>query len=277
MPNGDLATHSAIYNLQSLSSNVSNTRDALSMPEPAAQNRLYLKAENYWIQSRRPVVSLVFIAPLMIVYEVGVLIWHVQNGADAWMRQLLDLMGFSQHFLLPALTVCVLLAWHYLAHQPWRFSPSVLTPMAVECLLLAVCLQGVYVFQRSLFFAFVEPIQLDIGDKVKTAVSFLGAGVYEELLFRLLLLSAMSWLIRRWWTRPKAGVVLAVLLSSLIFAAAHYIGPAGYAFDWLSLTSWFGFIFRFIAGVFFSILFVFRGFGIAAGTHAAYDILAALL
>ena len=79
------------------------------MPDQTTHNRFYLRAENYWIQSRRPVVSLVFIAPLLVIYEGGVLLWGVQNGADAWMRQFLDLMGFSQHLLLPLLTVCVLL------------------------------------------------------------------------------------------------------------------------------------------------------------------------
>jgi len=108
------------------------------MPDQTIHNPFYSRAENYWVQSRRPVVSLVFIAPLMVIYESGVVIWGVQNGADAWMRQFLDLMGFSQHLLLPLLTVCVLMAWHYLSHEPWRFSPGVLSHMVVECLFLAI-------------------------------------------------------------------------------------------------------------------------------------------
>jgi hypothetical protein len=43
-----------------------------------------------------------------------------------------------------------------------------------------------------------------------------------------------------------------------------------------SFVFWFGFVFRFLAGVFFSVLFVYRGFGIAAGSHAAYDVLLGL-
>lgn len=65
-------------------------------------------------------------------------------------------------------------------------------------------------------------------------------------------------------------MVLAVLVSSLVFAVAHYVGHAGDTFYWFS------FLFRFVAGVFFSILFIYRGFGIAAGTHAVYDILVGL-
>jgi membrane protease YdiL (CAAX protease family) len=240
------------------------------MPEQNIHGQLFLRAENYWIQSRRPVVSLVFIAPLLVIYEAGVVLCGVQNGADAWMRQLLDWLGFSQHLLLPLLTVLVLLAWHYLTHEPWRFSPSVLTPMLVECLFLAVFLRVVLVVQSTFFLPMAEPTKLSIFKDISTGVGFLGAGIYEELLFRLILLSAVTWLIRRWITAPKKSLVLAVLVSSLIFAGAHYIGRSGEHFQWFS------FCFRMVAGVFFSILFIYRGFGIVAGTHAAYDILVGL-
>ena len=67
------------------------------------------------------------------------------------------------------------------------------------------------------------------------------------------------------FTRP-ASVVIAVVVTSVLFSAAHYAGVHGETFDWFS------FCFRFLAGAFFAVLFVFRGFGIAAGTHALYDI-----
>ena len=66
---------------------------------------------------------------------------------------------------------------------------------------------------------------------------------------------------RRW-----LGTASAVILTSLLFSAAHYVGPHGEPFDAFSFS------FRCIAGAFFAVLFVWRGFGIAAGTHAMYDI-----
>ena len=95
----------------------------------------------YWVESRRPLASLVFIAPLLIVYEAGVLLLGVQNGADAFMRRLLELLGFGQHFLLPILTVCILLGWHYLSRQPWQLSGGIISAMAVESLMLGLCLR----------------------------------------------------------------------------------------------------------------------------------------
>jgi membrane protease YdiL (CAAX protease family) len=95
----------------------------------------------------------------------------------------------------------------------------------------------------------------------------LGAGLYEELVFRVLLVSGLL-LGARFvfgWRRATAAT-FAVVVGALIFSAFHYIGPYG---DALELPS---FLFRAIAGVAFSALYVTRGFGITAWTHALYDV-----
>ena len=98
----------------------------------------------------------------------------------------------------------------------------------------------------------------------------LGAGVYEELLFRVLLVSAITFLARRVFRwRPSVAAVLAVVVSALVFAAFHYIGPYG---DPLRVDS---FVFRFIGGLAFSVLYVtprVRRLR-AAWTHSLYDLL----
>jgi membrane protease YdiL (CAAX protease family) len=105
---------------------------------------------------------------------------------------------------------------------------------------------------------------------IKTRIGYLGAGIYEELLFRLILLSFVLWAFHC-LSVPRAGrVLLAVLLTSLLFSAAHYVGGR-------ETVLWFSFLFRFLAGVFFAVLFLYRGFGIAVGAHAGYDLLVGLL
>jgi membrane protease YdiL (CAAX protease family) len=100
----------------------------------------------------------------------------------------------------------------------------------------------------------------------------LGAGLYEELLFRVLLVSGLLLLARRvMGLRPALANTFAVGLGALIFSAFHYIGPYG---DPLRIDS---FVFRAIAGVAFSALYVFRGFGITAWTHALYDVIVLVL
>lgn len=240
-------------------------------PSSAAQ------PEQYWVQSRQPLASLVFIAPLLIVYEAGVLFFlfvyrsdAARNGADAWLRWLLEWLGFGQYFLLPALTVCLLLAWHHTTRQPWRISRGLLYGMTGESILLAVCLRLILMVQGSLFHLAAEPEAMSIGARAAMLIGFLGAGIYEELLFRLMMLPAGTWLFRRLKVAPRMALLGSVLLTSVLFAAAHHVGPYGEPFDAFS------FLFRLVAGVFFSVLFIYRGFGIAAGTHAGYDILIGL-
>lgn len=237
------------------------------------------QAAGYWAESRTPLTSLVFIAPLLLCYEVGAVVLKVQNGADVWLRRWLDMLGFGQHFLLPLLTVGVLLGWQYVTRRPWRVSPRVLATMAVECILAAILL---WLISRMLgtVWRSVEgwfetrtaaAPALSIGQRLQIMVGCCGAGIYEEVLFRMLLLSAAVWLAARSPLSPRWGLTLAVVVTSLLFAAAHYVGQYGEDFEAFSFT------FRFVAGVFFSVLFVCRGFGIAAGTHAAYDVFVALI
>lgn len=227
--------------------------------------------DGYWSASRMPLTSLIFALPLVVTYEGGVLALgrgSPRNGADVWLRQLLDACGFGQYFLLPALTLVGLLAWHHVAHDAWRFRPGVLLAMALECVLWAAALVGVAQLQGRLW-----PLAVALAEEGLLArfVAFCGAGLYEEVLFRLLLLPALVWIFGRLgfasWTAAGMGLVA----SSLLFSAAHYVGPLGDAFTFYSFT------FRFLAGLFFALLFLVRGFGIAAGTHAVYDILVGLV
>ena len=239
----------------------------------------------YLRQSSRPLPSLAFVFPLLVIYEAGVLLLGpqaVRNGADVWLRQLLDLSGFGQYFLLPALTVGLLLAWHHLTHDRWRVSAAVVYVMFAECAVLGIVLVGLGRLQAMAAQALLDPAVstdaqraarvLPAGAEglVGRMVGYMGAGVYEEMLFRLMLLPPVAAIGFRLGARRGLRIVVAVVLTSVVFSAAHYLGPHGEAFDTFS------FAFRFLAGTFFAVLFVFRGFGIAAGTHALYDVFVSL-
>jgi membrane protease YdiL (CAAX protease family) len=95
----------------------------------------------------------------------------------------------------------------------------------------------------------------------------IGAGIYEELLFRVVLVGLLAWGAKKLlgW-RPLHAGIAATVLGALVFSAFHYIGPYGDPLDVYS------FAFRTIAGLFFSGLYLLRGFGITAWTHALYDV-----
>ena len=142
--------------------------------------------------------------------------------------------------------------------------------MAGECFGLALSLWLSWKLYRFLLQAVVHTVGLSIGGFLGTISCYLGAGIYEELLFRLILLNLGIGLLA--WMRAgrKTSVIGGIVLTSVLFSAAHYVGPSGDPFRWLT------FLFRFLAGVFFAVLFRYRGFGIAAGTHAFYDVLVGL-
>ena len=232
----------------------------------------------YWTESRRPLVSLWFVLPMLAAYELGLLMMPatIRNGADAWLRRLLDVLGFGGYFFLPCLTVGALLAWHHLSRQPWKIRRGVLTGMlgeavAVGLLLVALArLQGIVLAAVLRSTAALRPaLELGSGtaDVAGQVIAYCGAGVYEELLFRLLLVPVAVWLAGlaglSGWLRTAA----AVTATSLLFSGAHYVGPGGDEWELYS------FLFRFSAGVVFAALFVYRGFGITAASHALYDVL----
>jgi hypothetical protein len=100
-------------------------------------------------------------------------------------------------------------------------------------------------------------------------VTGIGAGIYEEMVFRLILISVLMILFQNTLGfERKSSIVISVLLSAALFSAHHHISIP---FNWLEFS------FRTVAGVYFAALFVIRGFGITAGTHAFYDVIATVI
>ncbi|TWT30297.1 CAAX amino terminal protease self- immunity [Posidoniimonas corsicana] len=228
----------------------------------------------YWNETRRPLVCLMFVLPLLVLYEAGV--WAFpdapRNGADVWMRGWLGVLGLGSGLVLPVVIVGVLLAWHHGSRQPWKVPRGVLLGMLGESILIGMAL-------RLLGSAFAPLLSAAApGDKHRIAlavepaqrlmqqvIEYVGAGIYEETLFRLLLLPALIAMFAYTLPRPRA-ILLAVVVSSLMFAGAHHLGAHGEAFR-LSV-----FLFRTVAGMLFAAIFLYRGFGVATGAHAVYDI-----
>lgn len=270
------------------------------MPKRSAKPKTNLAAGRpvgdveYWVLARRPLQCLLFLVPLLVLYELGVM-WTgggeplaVRNGADAWMRNTLSYIGIRFEHFLPLVIVVALSAWHLAARFPWRVSLDGLVGMLAESLLFGFLLILLGQLQQMTFQHFGittgVPSGMSTGEETLTAcrhvlsvgsgsaaqaVTFVGAGIYEEFLFRLCLLPAVYGVFRWLGCRPRGSAVIAILSTSLLFAAAH--GARADAWEP------FVFGFRVLAGMFFSVLFVVRGFGITVGCHAAYDLLVGLM
>jgi hypothetical protein len=227
-------------------------------------------AAGYLARSARPLTSLVFLLPFIVIYELGT--WLLSDPvkgtqhivAFTMMQQFFALFGaYGRH--LPAMAVAaILIAWHIARRDAWSVSLPTLLMMVVECISLAwpVIIFGV-ILTRLLSLAATHGTG-------QTLVLSLGAGIYEELVFRLILCTTFAMLLRNVFRiEPRLSMLLLVVLSASLFSAYHYLGNE--AFHWRI------FVFRMMAGVYFAGLFVARGFGVTAGTHMAYDILIVLL
>lgn len=237
------------------------------------------EAPSYWSVTRLPIPCLLFILPLIATYELGILFLSdtrhtpLRTGIDFWIRQGLHSVGITDVGLPPLMLILGLLAWQSVRREPWQFRPSCLGGMALESLALALVLIGL---SQVVEFGLGQieqaramvPLQLDPARLSRARlIGYLGAGVYEEAVFRLALIPLIMALLRLLLVPNVLAGALAVTGSALLFSVAHHAGSPGEAF------SWFVFFFRWTAGIFFAWVFVARGFGIAAGTHAAYDIL----
>jgi hypothetical protein len=233
---------------------------------------------SYWQLSRAPRYSLLFALPLLLFYQVlAVLLTHgtrsVRNGADVILQSLFVAIAGSWGPVL--FMVCLIGAGLWIVVRDkrthgTRLRVSVFAGMLVESVLLALLFgflvggvtSGVLGLLQTL--ALPPARQLDWWTRLMVS---LGAGIYEELLFRVLLVGALAAAARALlgW-RPVPAGVAATLVGAAIFSAFHYLGPYG---DRLQLYS---FVFRMVAGLFFSALYLARGFGITAWTHALYDV-----
>jgi len=240
---------------------------------------------------------------------------QIRVVAFVWLQNLLESLGFGGKFAwvaTPLAVVVILIALQLVSGKRWRFWFGDIWRMAVECVLLAVPLvvfvlfintlgqtqSGVDCFDRtstrmqdtaitSCSAVTVDSSSTNVGDRgnksdwkywVANIVTGIGAGIYEELVFRLILICVLMMLFEdALRLGHKNSIILSVLISATLFSAHHHIdffsgepNPA----DPFNLAE---FAFRTIAGIYFAILFAIRGFGITAGTHAFYNIIAVFI
>lgn len=236
----------------------------------------------YWQASRAPRYSLLFALPLLIIYQVLAAIvpagpggLGIRNGADVLLEAVFTwLAGVwgPRLFML-----CLIGAGAWLIAKDIRANRGNLKPGFLPGMLLeSVCLSlvfGIVVGGLTAALLGTPPPPMSLGlsgqqlGRWTLLMLSIGAGIYEELLFRVVLVGLIAWGAAKLlgW-RPLVSGLAATVLGALIFSAFHYIGPYG---DRLDVYS---FVFRTIAGLFFSGLYLLRGFGITAWTHALYDV-----
>lgn len=250
-----------------------STADSRSGAGAAKRSTPNKTGGGYFQRSELPLTSLAFLLPMLVLYELGTRFFATDFGHHAEQRiiafnllqDFFHLFGATGRYLPALAVVGVLLSWHIARADSWQVDLRHVIGMGVESLLLTIPLMGLgFVAARYLPLVGIHSLAANM------LVLSIGAGVYEELVFRLIAFTVLSFLfvdvlgIHRSWS-----LLLIVVISALLFSAYHYLGNERF----LLRT----FAFRTIAGLYFGLVFIYRGFGITAGTHAAYDIIVVVL
>ncbi len=230
--------------------------------------------------STRPLHILLFLLPLILVYEVASVLYLSEDiRAERMVGEFFAWFDVGWVHIPAALTVIVLLSWQVLSGDRWRVHWSVLPRMALESMVWTVPLLvlGLIVARvlgiesgrglRELADLAGEARPLaEMSWQSRTAIA-IGAGVYEELLFRMVGLALVHFvLVDLLALKDLPGRIGAVGATSIAFALYHNGVLDGAAVDWGLLS------YYLVAGVYFACLYLARGFGIVVAVHALYDV-----
>lgn len=203
--------------------------------------------------------SLVAIFPLLLAYEIGVLFAGTVNGADVVTRAIYAICGGRTGYLVfHAVLALAFLVWIRRARAWGTLTMEVVAPVALE----AAC----YAFALGAVVRLILDRWLGLG-AADTVVSALGAGVHEELVFRLGLMSALVAVIGR----GRGALLFALAGSAALFALAHHIGPHGEPLTLHAVA------FRTLAGAAFGAIYWYRSLAHAVYAHVLYDLAVTLV
>lgn len=234
-------------------------------------------AKQYFSSTHSLLYSYLISLPLLLLYEALIYLSQpdtehaVRISVDVWIKWLFSLFGrdlLSITLILAALIGLVIL--YRERHRLSSLKLSYFFMMIVEAsvyafilgLLIASAISGLLQMAQT------SPVEgLSTGQLLALS---LGAGLYEELFFRVILVSLLLYIFNNFFAKKYIAYGMAMIVAAAIFSLVHYIGAYG---DPFTLGS---FLFRFLFGLALNAIYIWRGFGIAAWTHAIYDLIVIL-
>jgi membrane protease YdiL (CAAX protease family) len=210
--------------------------------------------------------SLVLVFPLLLLYQLAIVVVPSVVASDPISRLLYAAAGGRTGYLLAQVAIAaVFLGWIHTTGRTRTLSLSVIAPVVVEAAAIAALLW--LALPLLIDRALGDVLGLGVGASIASA---LGAGIYEELIFRVLVLGAALQLLFALGLGRREAAVLAVVIAAFAFAAAHHLGAAGEPFTTAA------FAFRVTAGLALGAVLWFRSLAHAVYAHALYDLLVLL-
>ena len=225
---------------------------------------------SYWNVTKNIYYSLLFIFPMLFLYESMCWIQYfgqsaeIRNGADVLIRQIIFTMGDGSERVYGLLLLIIFFGVMFFNRkvvENGKLKFTFLLLMIFESLLWCIGFIIIMSVSGQLLLSIME--RNIIPEQFYLAI---GAGIWEELLFRVGAIGlSLNFLTKVVGYSEIYSVIIAVIFSAVIFSLFHYLGPFGDNFAYKS------FYLRTLAGIFLGSLYIFRGFGITVYTHIFYD------
>jgi membrane protease YdiL (CAAX protease family) len=238
------------------------------MSEAPPALKKYFKSTNTLLYSY--LISL----PLLLLYEVLIFIAQpdseqvVRISVDVWIKTLFSYFG--QDVLSITLIFVALLGIFVLYRERQKLNTlkaGYFFTMLLEASAYAFLLALIISTTVSSLLQIAAPETIEALSTLQKLALSLGAGLYEELFFRVILVSLLLLILKYAVKTSWLRFTLAIIIAAFLFSSVHYIGELGDPFTMGS------FLFRFLFGLALNAIYIFRGFGMAAWTHAIYDIM----
>jgi membrane protease YdiL (CAAX protease family) len=226
---------------------------------------------NYFKQSKSPFYSFIFILPLFLIYELGISaisskdLPTIRNGADVLLRRILVTVGIGGIYGMALMLLFGIVIAYFINKGKFKelrirsnyFLIMIFESIIWSMLLFAILSKGQLLLAKGTAKLLLQQIVLSIG-----------SGIFEEFVFRVVLVSGLALIIglfikKRYWYK----MLISIVIAAVIFSAFHFIGE--YADT--PITSLF--ILRFSAGIILGYIYILRGFGIAAYSHSFYNLI----
>ncbi len=223
----------------------------------------------YLNSSRTIHYSLIVTLPVLVIYEIGILIlfrdsfFEMRNTGEILLRNLFESLHLTNPYAVSGILLGCFIAVMWRGYHIEK-RPGIRANYIVYMLLESMFWASILFVSMHLFSQL--PLQISsIEDKVSNMNLALGAGIFEELIFRLVLIGAILVILQRGLSfEPIVAVPIAIFSAACIFAAFHLFTEMYY---FPVFTQ------RVFGGILLGSLFYLRGYGISVYAHIVYNIL----
>jgi len=213
--------------------------------------------------------GLILTLPALAIYEIGVVIlfqdsfFELRNSGEVLLRSLFESLGLTNPLIvsgiLLALFMIVMIRGYRIEKKPGIHANYIVY------MLLESMLWGGFIFISLQFFTQLPLQMVSMKDKLSNINLAIGAGIFEELIFRMVVISSLLVVLQRGLSMgSRISVPLAIFFSAFVFAGFHLFMEM-YSFPIFSQ--------RMFGGILLGSLFYARGYGISVYAHIIYNFL----